>query len=345
MVETVLVTGGSGFVAGWCVVGLLRRGYAVRTTVRDAAKEETVRAAVATGLPPGVEAGDRLEFAVADLTGDEGWDAAMKGCDHVLHVASPLGNEAPRDRDALVGPARDGTLRVLRAATRAGVRRVVMTSSTAASTPPQGPGAVGDETVWTDPDERTVNAYRRSKIYAERAAWDYTTSEAGSPALTTILPGAIFGPVLSKANLGSVGIIQRFLAGGQAGVPRIGFCVVDVRDLADLHIRAMTAPEAAGERFVATGDFLWMHEITATLRSALGERARRVPARTLPDPVVRLLALFVPMLRTLTPLLGQKRLFSSAKAQRLLGFAPRPARETIVDCAESLLAVAPAEQA
>jgi dihydroflavonol-4-reductase len=333
MVETVLVTGGTGFVGGWCVVELLRRGYVVRTTVRDAAREPAVRAAIATEI----EAGERLEFAVADLTDDEGWDAAMKGCDYVLHVASPLGNDAPRDRDALVGPARDGALRVLRAATRAGVRRVVMTSSTAAATPPQGPGVVGDETVWTDPDDRTVNAYRWSKIIAERAAWDYIESSEGATTLTTVLPGAIFGPVLSTANLGSVGIIRRVLDGGQAGVPRLGFCVVDVRDLADLHIRAMTAPEAAGQRFVATGDFLWMHEIADTLRSNLGERAARVPTRILPTPVVRLLAVFVPAMRTLTPLLGQKSLFSSAKAQRLLGFSPRPARTTIVDCAESLL--------
>jgi nucleoside-diphosphate-sugar epimerase len=333
MTETVLVTGGTGFVAGWCIVGLLQRGYAVRTTVRTLSKQQAVRAAVTSA---GVS-DDHLSFFAADLTGDDGWDAAVAGCDYVLHVASPLGHGALRDRNALVGPARDGTLRVLRAAARAGVRRVVMTSAAAAARPPYGSDRVSDETVWADPNGRSFDAYRLSKILAERAGWDFMAGHSSSTTLTTILPGAVFGPVLTQENLGSVQIVQRLLQGRLAGIPRLGFWVVDVRDLAELHIRAMTSPEAAGQRFIAAGDFMWMRDIASALHSGLGARAGQVPTRGLPDVVVRIVSLFVPELRMLTPDLGRKNDLTSQKAQRLLGFAPRPAITTILDCAESLL--------
>jgi dihydroflavonol-4-reductase len=330
---TVLVTGGTGFVASWCIAELLRRGYAVRTTVRDPSKEQDVRAAVARAAG----SSDRLAFFVADLTRDEGWDAATAGCDHVLHVASPLGSDDPRDAEAVIAPARDGALRVLAAATGAGVRRVVLTSSTAA-TASRSPDVVGDETIWTDTTDTTINAYRRSKALAERAAWDFMAGTSGPTTLTTILPTAVFGPVLRDDGRGSVQLIQRLLDGRLPGLPRLGYCVVDVRDLADLHIRAMTAPEAAGERFIATSDFLWFEEIAAALRARLGADASKVPTRRLPNAVVRLIARFNAPLRELTPGLGQRRLFTAAKAQRVLGFTPRPAVETVVDCAESLVA-------
>jgi nucleoside-diphosphate-sugar epimerase len=326
------VTGGTGFVAGWCIVELLQRGYAVRTTVRSPSKEAAVRQTVARAA----DAGDRLAVFVADLTKDEGWDAAVAGCDYVLHVASPLGGDQRDDADALIGPARDGTLRVLRAATSAGVKRVVMTSSTAAATPATpSAGNVSDETVWTDLTDQSINAYRRSKVLAERAAWDFMSGhmsdQAGSTTLTTILPVAVFGPLLSAGNAGSVEVIQRLLTGRPPVLPHFGFNIVDVRDLADLHIRAMTSPAAAGERFIAAGDFMWLSDIAQTLRSKLGKRAAKVPTRGVPDFVVRVLARFVPALRTLTPLLGRKLIFSSAKARRVLDFSPRPAATTVVD--------------
>jgi nucleoside-diphosphate-sugar epimerase len=276
-----------------------------------------------------------VEIAVADLTRDEGWADAVAGCDYVLHVASPLGADGRGNPDELIDAARDGTLRVLRAAVDAGVKRVVMTSSTAAATP-SGAATVSDETVWTDPADRAVTPYRRSKVLAERAAWDFMAAHPGPTTLTTVLPVAIFGPVLSAAGGTSVEVIQRLLTGRPPVLPRFGFTVVDVRDLADLHIRAMTAPAAAGERFIAASDFLWLSEIAATLRSALGERAAKVPTRGVPDWLVRALARFLPPLRTLTPLLGRHLTFTSAKAQRMLGFAPRPARTTVVDTANSL---------
>lgn len=334
MVDTVLVTGGSGFVAGWCIVKLLQRGYAVRTTLRSPSKQAAVRAAVASRVDPG----ERLTCFATDLTTDEGWDTAMAGCDYVLHVASPLGGDATQDGDALIAPARGGTLRVLRAATKAGVSRVVMTSAAAAARPPQNLDIVSNETVWADPTDPQFDAYRRSKILAERAAWDFMAGNAGTMTLTTILPGAVFGPVLTKENLGSVQIIHRLLEGRPAGIPRLGFWMVDVRDLADLHIRAMTAPQAAGQRFIAAGDFMWMQDIAATLRSKLGSRAGKVPTRRLPDIVVRFLSLFIPVLRSLAPSLGRRNSLTADRARRVLGFSPRPAVATIVDCAESLLA-------
>jgi nucleoside-diphosphate-sugar epimerase len=303
----------------------------VRTTVRNPRKEAAVRAVVASAGA----AQERLGFVLADLTKDEGWDAAVAGCDYVLHVASPLG--ADENPETLIGPARDGALRVLRAATNAGVKRVVLTSSTAAATP-TGPGAatVADETVWTDPASRDVNTYRRSKTLAERAAWDFMAAHAGPTTLTTILPGAVFGPVLAPDTPGSVEVIRRLLAGRPPGIPRLGFSIVDVRDLADLHIRAMTSPQAAGERFIATGEFMWMADIARTLRTQLGRRAAKVPTRHVPSVVVRAVARFVPPMRTLTPLLGRELTFSSAKARQVLGFSPRPAATTVVDCANSL---------
>jgi len=332
MSETVLVTGGTGFVAGWCIVELLKRGYSVRTTVRSLSREPALRETVAYASAPG----NRLDVCVADLTQNAGWDEAVAGCDYVLHVASPLGDGATRDPQALIGPARDGTLRVLAAAVKAGVKRIVMTSAAAAARVPMHANRISDETVWADPTEPRFDAYRRSKILAERAAWEFMERTSGPTTLTTILPGAVFGPVLSKENLGSVRIIQQLLEGRPLALPRLGFWVVDVRDLADLHIRAMTAPAAAGERFIAAGTFMWMSDIAETLRSHLGPDGARAPRLTMPDFIARIVALFIPQLRGLVAELGRRNDLTSDKAGRLLSFAPRPATSTLVACAASL---------
>jgi nucleoside-diphosphate-sugar epimerase len=336
MAELVLVTGGSGYNAGRCVAELLKRGYDVRTTVRDPKKAKGVTEAVSTVVDPA----GRLSFAVADLTADEGWDAATKDVDHVLHVASPLGIAAGNDPDTLIGPARDGTLRVLRAATAAGVKRVVMTSAANAASPSSyAAEGVTDETLWTDPADPTLIPYRRSKTLAERAAWDFMDDHDGPTELTTVLPGAVFGPVLTAENLGSVGIVARMLSGEMSRVPRIGLEVVDVRDLVDVHIRAMTSPRAGGQRFLATGEFIWMAEMAHALREELGPEGSRVSTRPVPDFVVRLLARFKdPSLREITPALGRRNRHSTEKARRVLGWQPRPARRTVVDCARSLIA-------
>lgn len=330
MARTVLVTGGTGFVAGWTIVGLLRRGYAVRTTVRSLDKADAVRRAVARRIDPG----DALSFAAADLTFDRGWDEAAAGCEGVLHIASPLG--AGGDAGGLIEAARGGTLRVLGAAARAGAARVVMTSSTAACTPARPLARAIDERDWTDPDQPDLALYRKSKVLAERAAWDFM-SDAPSFTLTTILPGAIFGPVLDRGHLGSVGIIQRLLVGQPPALPRLAFNIVDVRDLAELHIAALETPGAAGERFIAVGETLWYGQIAEALKDRLGAKAAKVPTAAMPDLVARGLAAVSPQMKALLPLLGRTQAFSTAKARATLGFAPRPPQETVGDCGESLL--------
>ena len=331
--QRVLVTGGTGFLAGWAIVALLERGYRVRTTIRSAGRERSVREAVGRV----VEAADRLEFAVADLTARDGWGEAVDGCDHVIHPASPLGADNPADADVLIVPARDGALNVLRAATEAGVASVVMTSAANAASPASyAEGGVYDETTWTV-DDPSMPAYRRSKTIAERAAWDFMAEHGGRTTLTTVLPGAVFGPILSTANLGSVQIVRRLLDGAMPGVPRIGLEVVDVRDVIDLHLRAMTAPEAAGQRFLGTGEFVWMRDVARILEEGLGDAGRRVPRRQLPDVLVRLAAWRDDGLRQILPGLGRRSVHSTEKARRLLGWRPRPAADVILDCARSLL--------
>ena len=336
MPDTVLVTGGGGFLASWTIVELLRRGHAVRTTVRNPAKEPQLRAQIARQ----VDAGNRLSVVAADLTADAGWDAAVAGCSHVLHIAAPVGVDAPRDPDELIVPTRDGALRVLRAACRAGVGRVVMTSAIEACRPPlASPDGVSDETRWTDTADLRLGPYRLAKTLAERAAWDFIAGQAGPTTLTTILPAAISGPVVGPENLHSLQLVQRMLNGSLPRYPRLGFCIVDVRDVADLHIRAMTAPEAAGERLIAASDWMWMGDVARTLRDALGSRAVKAPTRPMPDLVLRIVALFQRPVRFVIPLLGRRHVFSSAKAQAVLGWRPRPAAETIVDAAHDALAL------
>jgi nucleoside-diphosphate-sugar epimerase len=334
MPETVLVTGGSGFIASWCIIELLRQGYEVRTTVRSLSKEQTVREAISETIDPG----DRLTFFAADLKSDAGWDTAVAGCDYVLHVASPLGGDDPKDPNSMIAPARDGTLRVVAAAAKASVKRVVMTSSgTAASPPTKAKGDNFDETIWTDIDGKNVDAYWKSKVLAERAAWQFIEDNEGATTLATVLPGLVLGPVPAEGHRGSVRVIESLLNGELRGIPQLGFNIVDVRDLADLHLRAMTSPTAAGQRFLAVSEFLWMADIAKELRSKLGTSAAKVPTRVLPNFLLRALSLVNPLLRRLIPTLGRRQIHTSEKAQRLLEWRPRPAASSIVDCAESLI--------
>jgi len=327
----VLVTGGTGFIASWCIVELLAAGHDVVASVRAPEREHDVRAAV------GAAGGARLSFAVADLTIDAGWDAAVGGCEFVLHVASPL-SAAGDDDGAILAAARDGTIRILAAAERAGVRRVVVTSSCAAATPhaTQLTGTV-DETCWTDADEPGLAVYRRSKVLAERAAWDYVGREGCALELTTVLPAAVFGPARSQSAMGSLQIIAALLDGSAIAIPRLGFEVVDVRDVANAHVLALTTPPAAGERFIAAGPVLWFGEMAEMLRTHLGADASRVPTETLTDEDFRAIAQVNPQLATLLPLLGRSLQHSSAKARRVLGWQPRPTVETIVDSARCIL--------
>lgn len=328
----VLVTGGSGFIAGHCIAQLLAAGHQVRTTVRTPEREAAVRA-----LTPG--AGERLSFAVADLESDAGWLSAAEGCEYVLHVASPFPLGAPRHDDDLIRPAREGALRVLRAARDAGVRRVVITSSFAAVGYGHAPQSERfDETSWTNVDGPAVTAYTKSKTLAERAAWDFIAREGGGMELTSVNPVGVLGPVLGNDYATSVRFVKMLLDGKIPGCPRISFGVVDVRDVADLHLRAMIDPAAAGQRFIASaGDAVSLMDVAETLRTALGNRAGKVPTRQLPDWIVRLGAAFSPSLRQLAPQLGKVRDASSAKAQSAMGWSPRSQEEAVVATGESLI--------
>jgi nucleoside-diphosphate-sugar epimerase len=333
--ELVLVTGGSGFIGAHCIIQLLQAGFRVRTTVRSLARETLVRAMLKEG---GADPKDELACVAADLNLDDGWRQAVAGCAFVLHVASPFPADAPANDDELIMPARDGTLRVLRAARDARVARVVLTSSFAAI----GYGTAVRERPFTEEDwtelDGASSAYVKSKTLAERAAWEFMAREGGDLQLCVVNPVAVFGPVLGADNSTSVQLVQRLLDGGMPGVPRLNFGVVDVRDVADLHLRAMTSAAARGERFIAVaGPFMTIREIAEVLRARMGAIAKRVPTRVLPNWLVRLAALRESAVKQIVPELGKIKSASGDKARRVLGWAPRSNEEAIVATAESLL--------
>jgi nucleoside-diphosphate-sugar epimerase len=334
--ELVLVTGGSGFIGAHCILQLLNAGYRVRTTVRSLKREADVRAMLKIG---GAEPGDRLSFAAADLENDAGWPEAVDGCKYVLHVASPFPPTVPKNEDELIVPAREGALRVLRAARDAKVQRVVLTSSFAAIGYGQKPQKEPfNETNWTDPNGEDVQPYVKSKTLAERAAWDFVAKEGGGLELSVVNPVGVFGPVLGPDYSTSILIVQRLMDGALPGVPRLYFGAVDVRDVADLHLRAMTNPAAKGERFLAVaGDFMSMLDIAKLLKARTGAAGKKVPTRELPDFLVRLAAMRDKAIKQILPELGKVKNATNEKARRLVGWAPRSKEDSIVATAESLV--------
>ncbi|MBB4693202.1 NAD-dependent epimerase/dehydratase family protein [Paractinoplanes abujensis] len=329
MSESVLVTGGSGFVAGYVVRELLGRGHRVRATLRNLRRGEAVRRKL------GVE-GD-LSFVAADLLSDDGWDAATEGMTYVVHTASPMPVGEHRGQD-ITTPARAGTRRVLQAARRAGVRRVVLTSSTAAAIPAE-PEAPADEQTWSDLPDQPRYVYPRAKTLAEQDAWRIVRGWPDGPELTTVLPANIQGPALDEDLSPSVTLIRLMLTGKMPALPHMGYSIVDVRDLAVLHAEAMTAPAAAGQRFIAAGEFLWFHEMAAILRDRLGPDAAKVSLRRLPNWVVRAAAPFNAELNQVVPSLGVRSRLSSAHAERTFGWRTRPAADSVLDTAKSLLSL------
>jgi dihydroflavonol-4-reductase len=328
----VLVTGASGYIAGFVIRQLLTEGWAVRGTIRDLKRAAQVRAAVES---------DAIELVTADLMSDVGWPEAMAGVDHVLHVASPIPNGEPKNPDDLIVPARDGALRALRTARDAGVKRLVMTSSTAAICYGGAPknGTAFTEADWTEVSGRDAYAYIKSKTIAERSARDWVAAEGGALEFVTVNPSLVLGPLLGADYSPSLEVVKKLLGGELPGLPRLGFAVVDVRDLADLHIRAMVTPGLHGERFLGSGEWMWMEDVAAVLKSRLGGDAAKVPTRHLPALLVKLSALFDPTVRMVVPELGRKRPCDASHALNLLGWKSRPAAESIVDCARSLLAL------
>lgn len=333
--KTVLVTGGSGFIASHAIAQLLKAGYRVRTTVRNLKREADVRALVKAG---GADA-DGLAVFAATLESDAGWREAAEGSTYVLHVASPFPPGVPEHEDELIIPAREGALRVLQAARDAGVERVVLTSSFAAIGYGREPvSRPFDETDWSDVNGAGMTAYAKSKTLAERAAWDWIAAEGGGMELATVNPVGVFGPVLGKDFATSILLVERMMNGGMPGFPKLEFGVVDVRDVAELHLMAMTHPAAKGERFLATaGDFLPLAEMGAILKRRMGTLARRVPTRELPNWMVRLFALKEKAAKQIIPELGRAKNATSAKARRVLGWQPRDVEEALVATAESLV--------
>jgi len=332
--ELVLVTGGSGFIAQHCILVLLQAGYRVRTTLRSPSREAEMRRNLRTG---GVEPGDRLSVVVADLTADRGWSEAVTGCAYVIHGASPTPSGDQVREEDWVRPAVDGNLRVLRAARDAGVRRVVLTSAF---------GAIGvghkprtrpfDETDWSDLSGN-VAPYQKSKTLAEQASWEFIAREGGELQLASVNPTTVLGPALGPDYSHSIRLIKNMMA-GQPGCPKINTCVVDVRDVADLHLRAMTDPAAKGERFLAaSGESLWMVEIAKLLKARLGKAAAKVSTRVLPNWFIRVVALVNPTMKGIVPHLGVNMNARAEKATRLLGWTPRSREAAIMATAESLI--------
>ncbi|MEI6487104.1 MAG: aldehyde reductase [Sphingomonadales bacterium] len=325
----VLVTGASGYIAGFIVKALVAEGWQVRGTIRNLARAAEVRATL--GLPD-------LELVACDLMSDAGWAEAMAGVDYVQHIASPIPAGEPKNPDDLIIPAREGALRALRFAHAAGVKRVVMTSSMAAIAYGHGERAAPfTEADWSQIESADAYAYIKSKTIAERAARDWMAASGKGMEYVSINPAAVLGPVLGPDFSTSLEVVKKLLDGALPGLPKLGFGVVDVRDVAALHVQAMTEPGLDGERFIAQGRFLWMGDVAAVLRDGLGAKARRVPTRGLPNWLLKLLANFDATVKMVVPELGRRRDATAAHALERLGWKTRDEATTILDCAHSLI--------
>jgi dihydroflavonol-4-reductase len=332
----VLVTGATGFIAGHVILQLIEAGHEVRGTARSASSAPKLNETLSkyAGKPISIT------LVAANLDSDEGWAEAIAGMDYVQHIASPFPGGVPKHPDDLIRPATDGALRVLKASKAAGVKRVVMTSSMAAIAYGWGDKrpAVLTEEHWSNPDNLKDNtAYTRSKTIAERAAWDYVNGEGKGLELAVINPAAVLGPAMSGDFSTSLELLSQPLAGKIPAVPRIGFGIVDVRDVAAAQVAAMTVPGAAGERFLVSQPFMWFSEVADILRVKFPAYGKKLPKGTLPDSLTRVLSLFNPALKLLIPELGRERHISNEKARRILGWQPHTAEEAILAGAHSLI--------
>jgi nucleoside-diphosphate-sugar epimerase len=333
--QTILVTGGTGFLGAHTILQLLTKGYTVKTTVRSLERQNEVIEMLKAG---GISVFDRLTFVETDLTNDANWDKALRNCDYVLHVASPFPGREPKDENELIIPAREGVLRVLKFAREAHVKRVVMTSSFAAIGYSVNPrNHTFTEMDWTDANAK-VAAYVKSKTVAERAAWEFIRGEGGGLELTVINPVGIFGPVLGKDFSSSIQLVARILSGNMPKIPKLHFGVVDVRDVADAHIKAMTHPDATGQRFLVAADGPGsLPEIAKILHSRYPGRQPAISTQVLPDWMVKLTAIFKPELKAVSTQLGPAKTLSNQKAKSMLQWTPRKRETTIEETADSLL--------
>jgi dihydroflavonol-4-reductase len=331
---TVLITGISGFIARHCAVEMLKAGYGVRGTVRSLQRTGEVKSSIAKHADV-----SRLEFEQADLESDAGWETAVAGCAHVLHVASPFPAKQPRDEQDLIRPAVQGTLRVLRVAAAAGVERLVQTSSMVAVMygHPHGRTAPFTENDWTRVDSPGVTAYGKSKTLAERAAREFMQQDRSGMHFSSVNPGLVLGPALDRDIGTSAEIIRMFLRGKYPGAPRMSMPCVDVRDVARMHRLALETGAPSGGRYLGVADCLWLIEVARAIRQSLGEAARKVPTRVLPDWAVKLAGIFDPAARLAVPELGKELRVDTTLTRRTLGMEFIPAPEAAVAMARSLV--------
>jgi nucleoside-diphosphate-sugar epimerase len=323
--QQVLVTGGNGAIGIHCILELLNKGYAVRTTLRSLNKQQEVKAMLKEG---GITSFDALTFIEADLSKDNNWDAAMHGCTYVLHVASPTTHT--KNEADMINPAVDGVLRVLAAAKKAGISRVVLTSSFGAlGFSNKDRNSITTEANWTNPNDKGLAPYEKSKALAERAAWDF--AKTSGIELAVINPVAVLGPSLGPSSSPSLGLIKALINASMKAIPNIPLNIVDVRDVADLHVRAMTTPQAAGQRFIASADGeISLPEIAALLKAKKPGISQKIPAGTMPNWVLRIAALFNPQAKQALLLTTVNRRIDNTKAKKILGWTPIADKEAAI---------------
>ncbi|QZD92392.1 NAD-dependent epimerase/dehydratase family protein [Qipengyuania xiapuensis] len=334
MTGTVLVTGGTGYIAGELIRQLLARGWTVHATVRSKAKSEGLLRN-RLGNPPE----DTFKVFEAELMDDAGWAEAVAGCTHVAHVASPIAASTPKDENEMIVPAREGTLRALRFAKNAGVKRFVQTSSMAAVAYGRAEKVYTvDENDWTDVSHPDVYPYVKSKTIAERAARDWVKEHGGDMEFVSVNPSMVLGPVEDPDFSPSVEAVKQVLDGSMPMAPDLGFAIVDTRDVADLHVRCLEEPNLANERFLAAGRFMKIIEIADVLRERLPvEHTRKVPKKIMPNWMVSVLSLFNPGVRSIKSEVGKTRNVDASHAKQRLGWETRQEEQSIVDCAKSLI--------
>jgi len=329
----VLVTGGTGFVGIHCILQLLEKGYQVRTTLRNLSRQAEITTMLKNG---GLTSFENLSFIETDLSEDHNWDKAAENCEYILHVASPISLALPKTDDETIKPAIEGTLRVLNAAKNTGVKRVVITSSFAAVGYSHNDSSLITEKDWTNPEDKHLSAYLKSKVLAEQAAWQFIKNQGEGLELAVINPMAIFGPLLSNKLSSGHDLLNRMFDGSMKAIPQIILGIVDVRDVADLHIRAMTDKNANGQRFLAlAGGTLSLPEIALLIKKEMG--LKNIVTRVAPNWLIRLIALYNPAAKNIVPQLGRIKNASNEKARTILNWKPRGNKEAVTSAIESMI--------